>query len=344
MNMNPEKPNFLKKARNTLVAGLALFATNVDSVEAKPKNNNEEKKVELPQPQLKSGPTRVTREQYMKEKDESDTEERLDLEDLNSALAETEKRRRVEEFAIKASKSWDAIIKNSPESKPLPELKPPVEIDSSIAREYQEIQNFFSPIEKYIGDETEPFEGFKKMCESENYKTFCGFLNNLNTDNYNTPNLDLHLFTNIFNLNQSINNNIKPELDIDQFGVTELWRPADMKGDCEDIQLLKYFYAIFNGGGVDAKGNLLPLVHPQNMHLIGVRDEKNGGHLVLGIDVKINGEDTTIILDNKTNRIISYQEMTMKYKPFITSKLVRNYDKDDQDKWKIEWFKIKNNL
>jgi predicted transglutaminase-like cysteine proteinase len=88
-------------------------------------------------------------------------------------------------------------------------------------------------------------------------------------------------------VNRSVNHEIEPVTDIEQYGVTDYWTIPTTKGDCEDYVLLK-------------RKRLMELGWPASALLITVvRDERGEGHAVLTART-IQGD---FILDNKTDEI-----------------------------------------
>lgn len=94
-------------------------------------------------------------------------------------------------------------------------------------------------------------------------------------------------------VNLWVNQTIKPETDMDHWGVVERWSyPSDGYGDCEDYVLLK-------------RRMLMRAGWPREALLITVvRDKHDEGHAVL--TVKTNRGE--FVLDNQTNRVLPWNK------------------------------------
>jgi predicted transglutaminase-like cysteine proteinase len=92
-------------------------------------------------------------------------------------------------------------------------------------------------------------------------------------------------------VNDWVNQNIRPETDLEHWGVVEQWDyPDDGKGDCEDYVLLK-------------RRMLMQAGWPREALLITVvRDKKDEGHAVLTVKTD-HGE---FILDNEDAEILPW--------------------------------------
>ncbi len=92
----------------------------------------------------------------------------------------------------------------------------------------------------------------------------------------------------LFQVNASVNEQIKPISDQDLYGTPELWTFPATAGDCEDYLLLKKRY-------LEAMG-----FSPSNLLITVVLDEKGEGHAVLTVATR----DGDYILDNRRNDIL----------------------------------------
>jgi predicted transglutaminase-like cysteine proteinase len=94
-------------------------------------------------------------------------------------------------------------------------------------------------------------------------------------------------------INSSVNDAIKPETDLEHWGVAERWDyPSDGRGDCEDYVLLKRRMLMQAGW---ARQALLITV---------VRDKQGDGHAVLTVKTD-KGE---FILDNQNEEILLWSD------------------------------------
>jgi predicted transglutaminase-like cysteine proteinase len=111
-------------------------------------------------------------------------------------------------------------------------------------------------------------------------------------------------------VNNWVNNAIKPMTDLDHWGVVEKWSyPDDGYGDCEDYVLLK-------------RRMLLEAGWPREALLITVvRDRKDEGHAVL--TVKTDKGD--FILDNQAENIVLWSETGYRF--------VKRQSQSDQNVW-----------
>ena len=94
-------------------------------------------------------------------------------------------------------------------------------------------------------------------------------------------------------INGSVNDSIKPETDLEHWGVAERWDyPSDGRGDCEDYVLLK-------------RRMLMQAGWPRQALLITVvRDKQGDGHAVLTVKTD-KGE---FILDNQNEEILLWSD------------------------------------
>jgi predicted transglutaminase-like cysteine proteinase len=96
----------------------------------------------------------------------------------------------------------------------------------------------------------------------------------------------------LYQVNASVNDKIKPMSDQDLYGQPEFWTYPSTAGDCEDYLLLK-------------KRTLEQMgFAPSNLLITVVLDEKGEGHAVLTIMTS----DGEYILDNRRNDIFSPKE------------------------------------
>jgi predicted transglutaminase-like cysteine proteinase len=111
-------------------------------------------------------------------------------------------------------------------------------------------------------------------------------------------------------VNNWVNNAIKPVTDIDHWGVVERWNyPDDGKGDCEDYVLLK-------------RRMLMQAGWPREALLITVVREKNGdGHAVLTIKTN-KGE---FILDNQSTEVKLWSDTPYRF--------VKRQSQSDPNTW-----------
>jgi predicted transglutaminase-like cysteine proteinase len=96
----------------------------------------------------------------------------------------------------------------------------------------------------------------------------------------------------LFQVNASVNEQIKPVSDQELYGTPEHWTLPTSAGDCEDYLLLKKRY-------LEAMG-----YSPSNLLITVVLDEKGEGHAVLTV-VTSEGE---FVLDNRRNDILAFAD------------------------------------
>lgn len=101
----------------------------------------------------------------------------------------------------------------------------------------------------------------------------------------------------LIGVNNFVNETIKPETDLQQYGVIDYWTYPKTAGDCEDYALLKRKLLIEDGW---PESTLLMTV---------VYDENHQGHAVL--TVRTNEGD--LILDNKQPRIRLWRNTPYSY-------------------------------
>jgi predicted transglutaminase-like cysteine proteinase len=94
-------------------------------------------------------------------------------------------------------------------------------------------------------------------------------------------------------VNNRVNRTIKPETDMEQYGVEERWTlPVSGKGDCEDYALLKKKMLIERG------------VPAQRLLLTVVFTPKNERHLVL----VLRTNEADLVLDNLEQRVLDWRK------------------------------------
>jgi predicted transglutaminase-like cysteine proteinase len=117
-------------------------------------------------------------------------------------------------------------------------------------------------------------------------------------------------------INRSVNHEIAPVTDIEQYGVADFWTIPLTKGDCEDYVILK-------------RKLLMSLGWPASALLITVvRDERGDGHAVLTVRT-IQGD---FILDNKTDEIKVWHRTRYDYimrQSYLNPKLWMSLDPRD---------------
>jgi len=128
----------------------------------------------------------------------------------------------------------------------------------------------------------EPPHGFVSFCQENPAE--CAPNSNVDMRPAATPQ---HL-RELDEVNRRVNQEIKPEPDLEHYGVNEYWTlPMDGRGDCEDYALLK-------------RHELMRLGWPSSALLITVvRDERGEGHAVL----TAHTAEGDLILDNKVNEV-----------------------------------------
>lgn len=99
-------------------------------------------------------------------------------------------------------------------------------------------------------------------------------------------------------VNRSVNGEIRPVTDIDQWGVVEKWGfPDTGRGDCEDYALLKRRQLVERG------------IPRRAMLMTVVIDETGGGHAIL----MVRTDRGDMILDNKRASITPWSETGYRY-------------------------------
>ncbi len=139
-------------------------------------------------------------------------------------------------------------------------------------------------------DQTLPPVGFVKFCAANS--AACkreGLLSGLD----NKPvEMTPERWTELYQINTSINASIKPESDQDQYGEPERWAYPVSAGDCEDYALLKQRELDDAGFGL------------RNLRMTVVLDEHGEGHAVLTVVTSMGD----YVLDNRRNDILLWQD------------------------------------
>ncbi|MCF1435243.1 transglutaminase [Agrobacterium vitis] len=100
------------------------------------------------------------------------------------------------------------------------------------------------------------------------------------------------LWQDILAVNYTVNTTIKPETDMDLYGVEEWWEYPTVAGDCEDYALLKRRQLIAKG--VDESNLLITVVLQPN----------GDGHAVL----TVRTDRGDFILDNMRNKVLLWSD------------------------------------
>jgi predicted transglutaminase-like cysteine proteinase len=131
----------------------------------------------------------------------------------------------------------------------------------------------------------EPPPGFKAFCARESWS--CGGpIDHVRSSRKSLKRLAKHL-------NSEVNNQIKPESDLDQYGVPDYWSiPTSGKGDCEDYALLKMKLLLERGAPADKVFLAVVITNTGERHLVLV--------------VRTTRSD--LILDNIENRVLDWRE------------------------------------
>ena len=155
-----------------------------------------------------------------------------------------------------------------------------------------------------VGEQTRAPIGWIEFCAE--YKTECTSKTGAPRDVVLTP----KAWADLIQVNNWVNNAIKPVTDIDHWGVVERWNyPDDGKGDCEDYVLLK-------------RRMLIQAGWPREALLVTVVREKNGdGHAVL--TVKTNKGE--YILDNQESEVKLWSETSYRF--------IKRQSQADQNSW-----------
>jgi predicted transglutaminase-like cysteine proteinase len=154
----------------------------------------------------------------------------------------------------------------------------------------QPTQNNGSSLSETEYDQTLPPVGFVKFCASN--PAACkkdGLFENLSSKPLDmTPDR----WTQLYQINTSINARIKPISDQDQYGEPERWAYPVSAGDCEDYALLKQRQLEAADFG------------SKNLRITVVLDEHGEGHAVLTITTA-QGD---YVLDNRRNDILLWKD------------------------------------
>lgn len=113
----------------------------------------------------------------------------------------------------------------------------------------------------------------------------------------------------IVQVNNYVNNTIRPATDMEVYGVAEMWTYPVDAGDCEDFALLKKRYLAGLG------------VSPDEMLMTVLLDEKGEGHAVLTITT----DQGDLILDNRRNEILRWDRTGYKF--------LKRQSQQDPQKW-----------
>jgi len=105
------------------------------------------------------------------------------------------------------------------------------------------------------------------------------------------------VWSRLVNVNVTVNTNVMPMTDLDNFGVEERWTLPDRVGDCEDYVLEKKQRLSKAGLPVGA------------LRVTVVYDENGGGHAVLTV-VTDRGD---FVLDNNNNLVKRWQDAELTY-------------------------------
>jgi predicted transglutaminase-like cysteine proteinase len=172
------------------------------------------------------------------------------------------------------------------------------DMENPLDRRYQQFLNSLRGVHVVPGTPNVPLRGFEQFCRE--FAIFCKrFLTKDAGVNYDDQ-LTRERYETLIAINTRVNR-IPAMEDLEQYQIREWWVMPGAGADCEDYVLLKKLelgYSFF---------------HPSQFHLLIVRDEKGEGHAVLGVTVRYNGMKHTLILDNKTDEIITLDAMEKKY-------------------------------
>lgn len=143
---------------------------------------------------------------------------------------------------------------------------------------------------KLAGKTSQPI-GHYEFCKT--HAAECKPLRNVSAPATLTP----ELWTTIVEVNTSVNTTIRPETDMEQYGVEEFWAYPVTAGDCEDYALLKRRELMEKG--MSASDLLITVVLQPN----------GEGHAVLTVRTD-RGE---FILDNMRNKIMLWSDTEYTY-------------------------------
>lgn len=113
----------------------------------------------------------------------------------------------------------------------------------------------------------------------------------------------------IVQVNNYVNNTIRPATDMEVYHVAEMWTYPVDAGDCEDFALLKKRYLAGLG------------VSPDEMLMTVLLDEKGEGHAVLTVTT----DQGDLILDNRRNEILRWDRTGYKF--------LKRQSQQDPQKW-----------
>ncbi len=122
--------------------------------------------------------------------------------------------------------------------------------------------------------------------------------------------LDQTRWKELLRINSSVNRDIEPETDEDQWGLVERWSlPVSGRGDCEDYVLEK-------------RERLITAGWPRQSLLVTVvRDHKGDGHAVL----TVRTDRGDFVLDNQNPRVLIWSKTGYQY--------IKRQAQDDPNRW-----------
>jgi predicted transglutaminase-like cysteine proteinase len=155
-----------------------------------------------------------------------------------------------------------------------------------------------------VGDVTRAPIGWVEFCTE--HKSECLSKASTPRDVVLTP----KAWTDLIQVNNWVNEKIRPITDLEHWGVVERWNyPDDGYGDCEDYVLLK-------------RRMLMKAGWPREALLITVvRDKKSEGHAVL--TVKTNKGE--FVLDNQESEVLLWSKTGYRF--------VKRQSQEDQNTW-----------
>lgn len=132
-----------------------------------------------------------------------------------------------------------------------------------------------------------PISAWRAMCER--FPQEC----RIDLDEPEQVNLTENVSQLIRHINETVNQQVKPLLDISHWGVADQWDFAeDGYGDCEDYQLLKRRLLVQAG------------IPHRAMRMTVVIDETGQGHAVLTVRTHLGD----FILDNRTDLVLAWND------------------------------------
>jgi predicted transglutaminase-like cysteine proteinase len=285
--MNPEKPKFFKKARNSLVAGLALFGVNaVDTAEAKNKSiNPNTNKIEQPLIKLVKEPTIITKKQHEENKK---AKEQVDEEDLDEVDLDEGIKRVRNKKPDNAFQKW---------------VEEQVALDN--AEKYQEALKSLEGKSPHVVFEKTPTEkatpkAFDKMREQEvelcnRIIKYCERINYVYEKKHYTP-LTPEVFKIITNVNNSVNALLEPTPDLPGQDNWNLATQEREKADCDEYMIRKKeqieHESKFSGDQIPSNSFTYSFVRYKK------RDGTVEGHAVLIFHSLVDNKKVDWVLDN----------------------------------------------